>query len=71
MRDRISNLNYEIKMHFASIKTNLLRSKIIPGNSKTLWDAAKTAKNICTPKIPPDMTLNNETVDQNDRSIQL
>ena len=55
-------------MHFASIKSNLLRSKIIPGNSKTLWDAVKAAKNIYTPKIPPDMTLFNEIVDQKDRS---
>ena len=37
LRDRIANLNFEIKLHFATLKSNSVRKKIIPGNTKTLW----------------------------------
>ena len=30
----------------------------MPGNSKTLWQALKLAKNLCTNEIPKYMTLN-------------
>ena len=66
LRDRIANLNIEIKLHFANLKTKSIRNKIIPGNSKTLWDAVRTAKNINTPKIPPNMTINNLPIESKD-----
>ena len=62
LRDRITNLNYEIKLHFATLKSNSVRKKIIPGNSKTLWDAVKIAKNINIPIIPNNMTLNDNPI---------
>ena len=49
----------EIKHQFAKLKTNSIRKSILPGNSKSLWDAVKKAKDINNPKLPPKMTLNN------------
>ena len=66
IRDRIATLNFEIKHYFANIKTNSIRKKIIPGNSKTLWDAVKISKNINIPSIPANMKLNNITVENNE-----
>ena len=43
LRDRIKNLNFEIKQHFHSYKSQTIRRKILPGNSKSLWDAVKIA----------------------------
>ena len=66
LRDRIANLNFEIKLHFATLKSNSIRKKIIPGNSKTLWDAVKIAKNVNIPTIPNNMTLNNNPIQNDD-----
>jgi hypothetical protein len=44
-QNQIKNLYFEIKDHFVSIKRNNVRRGIIPGNSKTLWDAVNIAKN--------------------------
>ena len=59
IRDRVKHLNIEIKQHFAEQKSFFVRKKIIPGNSKTLWEAVKIAKDIHTPKLPPKMSLEN------------
>ena len=59
LRNRIKNLNVEIKNHFNSKKTCSVRRKIIPGNSKSLWDAVKLAKDVNNPKIPNHMLSNN------------
>ena len=55
LRNRIKNLNVEIRHHFQSQKTNSIRRKIIPGNSKSLWDAVKLAKNINIQQLPRKM----------------
>ena len=66
LRDRIKNLNVEIKLHFAERKTNSIRKSILPGNSKSLWDAVKKAKDINNPKLPPKMTLNDLEIPTSD-----
>ena len=43
LKIRIKSLNFEIKTHFYSDKRKKVRSKILPGNSKSLWDAVKVA----------------------------
>ena len=58
LRDRINNLNYEIRTHFKNSKRNEIRNKIIPGNSKSLWDAVKIAKNVNKPNLPHKLTKN-------------
>ena len=44
IRSVIKALNKEIKIFFHKQKTILVRRGILPGNSKTLWDAVKIAK---------------------------
>ena len=66
LRGRIKNLNIEIKSHFAQNTKNFIRKKIQPGNSKSLWDAVKIAKNISIPPLPQKMTLNDVTIDSAD-----
>ena len=41
---RIRNLSKEIKTYFYGATKNKVRRGIIPGNTKTLWDAVKIAK---------------------------
>ena len=66
LRDRVKNLNVEIKRHFLSKKKETVRRNIRPGNSKSLWDAVKLAKDINIPKLPNNMTLNDNKIDRND-----
>ena len=58
IRNRIKNLNVEIKRHFLIKKTKSIRRKITPGNSKSLWDAVKIAKDVNNPKLPKSMFHN-------------
>ena len=62
IRDRIKNLNIEIKNHFLYKKTSSVRRKILPGNTKSLWDAVKIAKDINIPMLPTSMFLNNTKI---------
>ena len=41
---RIKNLATEIKQHYNNTKRKKVRQGIIPGNSKTLWDSVRIAK---------------------------
>ena len=66
LRDRIKNLNIEIKNHFVSQKRNNIQRSIIPGNSKTLWKAVNIAKNINPNPIPEVIFLDNVKISQND-----
>jgi hypothetical protein len=65
LRDRIKNLNFEIKQHFHSCKSKAIRRKILPGNSKSLWDAVKIAKDINITSLPDEMFHSNIKIDQN------
>ena len=66
LRTRINNLNLEIKNHFHCKKSNSVRRNIIPGNSKSLWDAVKISKDINAPKLPETMYLNNLPISNKD-----
>ena len=45
-----------------------VRKGIIPNNSKTLWQAVKLAKNQGTNSIPPNMTLDQKEIPENEIS---
>ena len=60
IRDRVKNFNVEIKRHSLIKKSISIRRKIIPGNSKSLWDAVKIAKDTNNPKIPDSMSFNGQ-----------
>ena len=47
-------------------KSNHVRRGIIPGNSKTLRDAVKKAKNQNINPIPDNLTLNNAPIEQSE-----
>ena len=65
LRNRINNLNIEIRTHFHCKKSNSVRRNIIPGNSKSLWDAVNIAKDINIPKLPEQMYLNDIPIGKN------
>ena len=67
LRNLVKNLNIEIRHHFQSLKTQSLRRKITPGNSKSLWDAVKLAKNINIQQMPQQMFKNNVPI--NDENL--
>ena len=50
-------MNVEICNHFRSIKRNDVRRRIIPGSSKSLWNAVKIAKDTVIDPLPDPMTL--------------
>ena len=52
----------EIKKIFYTQKCNFIRSKILPGNNKSLWAAVKVAKNQSINSIPKSLLLNNVPV---------
>ena len=56
LKTKITNLDFEIKSHFFATRKQSVRKGILPGNSKTLWQAVKHAKNLG--QIPQNMTLN-------------
>ena len=66
LRNQIKILNIEIKRHFQIKKSNSIRRKIIPGNTKSLWDAVKIAKDSNKPKLPVSMSYNNQNVNRNE-----
>jgi hypothetical protein len=68
LRSRIKNLNFEICSHFRSIKRNNVRRSIIPGNSKSLWDAVKMSMDSVINPLPDLMTLGGVPVGGHERS---
>ena len=65
-KNRISQINVEIKNHFYANKRNSVRRGLIPGDSKSLWDTVKRAKDLNCKKIPDRMTLENIPIDKSD-----
>ena len=68
LKRRIKQLNAEIKNHFHSEKKKEVRRCILPGNSKSLWNAVKVSKNMGTGSLPKAMTVNGVKVDVHERS---
>ena len=64
LKSRIKNLNAEIRSHFHSLKKKAIRQKIIPGNSKSLWNAVNMSKDIVSNCMPFHMTIANKPVDE-------
>jgi hypothetical protein len=60
---RIKVHDKEIKQYYYQKKKSLVRSKIIPNNSKSLWDAVKLAKNLNIQNLPDKPSLDDAWVD--------
>ena len=63
---RVKNLNIEIRSFYLNQKKSAVQRSIIPGNSKSLWNAVKVAKNTNVSKLPPIMSLNGQTIPENE-----
>ena len=63
---RVKNLAKEIKLHLSDEKRKRIRQGIIPGNSKTLWDSVKLAKDMNIDELPTEMHLDNEKIEEED-----
>jgi hypothetical protein len=59
LNEKIKDLNKDIRKHFYNKRKQNIRRKIIPGNSKSLWDAVKTAKDIELETIPDKIYYEN------------
>ena len=60
---RIKNLNAEIRTYFYSTKKHKIRKGIIPGNSKSLWDAVKISKDSDTNPLPYIMEIDGNQIE--------
>ena len=56
LKNRIKGLNVEIRNYFYFEKRNNVRRKIISGNSKSLWSAVKSSKDIGANILPVNLT---------------
>ena len=70
MKSRIRHLSTEIKSHFTTEKRMKVRQGIKPGNSKTLWEAVKIAKDQNIEDLPEKMNLNSVTIANEDLAEQ-
>ena len=61
-------MNVEIRNHFYFEKRNSVRRKIVPGNSKSLWNAVKASKDLGASALPVSMTLGGEKISEHERS---
>jgi hypothetical protein len=68
LRSRIKNLNFEICSHCRSIKRNNVRRRIIPGNSKSLWNAVKMSMDSVIDPLPDLMTRGGVPIGGHERS---
>ena len=60
----IKAIDKEIKSYFYLSKAKLIQSKILPGNSHSLWSAIKVAKNHSSNSIPKNLTLAGQPVNE-------
>ena len=66
LKKRIMNLNREIKNHFTEQRKKQVRRSLVPGNSKSLWKAVASSKNVNYESIPKEMYYGGISVDTNE-----
>ena len=55
VRNRIKELNCEIKTYFHGTHKQQVRRNMRPGDSKSIWNAVNIAKDMSVEKLPKDM----------------
>ena len=63
---KLKSLDKEIKHSLSFEKTKHVRQGILPGNSKTLWNSVKKAKNMNINSLPEDLTINQIPINLNE-----
>ena len=67
-RQEIKSLNKDIKSYFNQIKSKNVRRGIKPGNSKTLWEALKKAKECNIEMLPDTLFYRNTKINNKDKA---
>ena len=65
LKMKIKLLDKDIRHYYYNKKKNSVRNKIIPNNTKSVWDAVKLAKNLNVQNLPEKMSFNGEWTDLN------
>ena len=68
IRQEIKVLNKEIKSYFYKLKSKNVRKGIVPGNSKSLWDAVKKAKDVNIKNLPDILFKSKVKLSENDHA---
>ena len=68
IRQEIKTLNKEIKSYFHKLKSKNVRKGIVPGNSKSLWDALKKAKDLNVKNLPDILFKNKIQLSEQDHA---
>ena len=68
IRQEIKTLNKEIKSYFHKLKSKNVRKGIVPGNSKSLWDAVKKAKDLNVKNLPDILFKNKIKLSEQDHA---
>ena len=66
--DKVRALNREILSEIKKSKKSSIQRSIVPGNSKSLWNAIKRAKDINPNQMPEEMKLEGVNVKPEDLS---
>ena len=66
--DNIKDINKEIMAKVKQFKRNSIRRSLVPGNSKSLWNAVNLAKDINPIVIPNNMTKDGALIDSKNLS---
>ena len=66
LKQRLKNLNVEIKNHFYERKRKNVRRNIVPGNGKSLWKAVLEAKDVNEEELPNKMFENGVQIETNE-----
>jgi hypothetical protein len=67
-KNQVKILDKEIRSHFNISRTNNVRKAITPGNTKSLWQAVKIARDVHTSNYPNEMFASNVQVPKSELS---
>jgi hypothetical protein len=67
LTSRIVQIDLKVRLHILNTKFKIVRQRIFPGNSKSLWTAVKIAKDLNTSTTPLNMTLGGQKIPPNDQ----
>ena len=68
LKNQIHLLSNEIRLDLKNSKKSIIRRSLVPGSSKSLWNAVNLAKDINPNEIPPKMKIAGKTIHTDDLS---
>ena len=67
-KEKLRQANNEIKNYFFNLQSNKVRKAIMPGNTRSLWNAVKIAKDTNTNALPKTMFRDELEIDESSLS---